>query len=91
MFVWTLEHDQAFQTIKTALSTALVLALPNFNRPFVMENDASGTGIGDILTQDGHPLAFVNRALGAKNLGLSTYEKECLAIILAVDEWRPYL
>lgn len=56
-----------------------------------MENDASGTGIGDILTQDGHPLAFVNRALGAKNLGLSTYEKECLAIILAVDEWRPYL
>jgi hypothetical protein len=44
-----------------------------------------------VLTQDGHPLAFVSRALGVKNQGLSTYEKEYLAIILAVDQWRPYL
>lgn len=41
--------------------------------------------------QGGHPIAFLSKALGLKNQGLSTYEKECLAILLVVDRWRPYL
>jgi hypothetical protein len=91
LFIWTSEHNQAFQALKSALSSVPVLALPNFTIPFALETDASGTGIGAVLTQEGHPLAFVSRALGVKNQGLSTYEKEYLAIILAVDQWRPYL
>jgi len=41
--------------------------------------------------QDGHPLAFLSKALGSKSRGLSTYEKEFMAILLAVQLWRPYL
>jgi hypothetical protein len=41
--------------------------------------------------QDEHPIAFVSKALSSKTLGLSTYEKEYLAILLAVEQWRPYL
>lgn len=41
--------------------------------------------------QDGHPIAYISRALGPKNQALSTYEKECLAILLAIDQWRSYL
>jgi hypothetical protein len=45
LFVWTREHDHTFQSLKLALSTTAVLALPNFARPFALETDASGTGI----------------------------------------------
>jgi hypothetical protein len=67
------------------------LALPNFSQPFVIETEASGVGIGAVLMQAGHPLAFLSRALGPRSQGLSAYEKEYMAIIMAVDHWRSYL
>jgi len=67
------------------------LALSNFNQPFVIETDASGVGIGVVLMQAGHPLAFLSKALGPRSQGLSTNEKEYMAIIMAVDHWRSYL
>jgi hypothetical protein len=91
MFVWTAVHDEAFQALKHSLSTAPVLALPNFQKPFSIKTDASGVGIGVVLQQEGHPLAFVSKALGVANMGLSTYEKEYLAILLAVNHWRANL
>jgi transposase InsO family protein/ribosomal protein L21E len=91
VFVWTQVHDTAFQTLKQALTSAPVLALPNFDKPFAIETDASNKGIGAVLLQDNHPLAYVSKALGVKNQGLSTYEKEYLAILLAVEKWRQYL
>jgi hypothetical protein len=48
-------------------------------------------GVGAILMQEGHPLAFISKALGLKTNGLSTYEKEYLAILIAVDQWMSYL
>jgi hypothetical protein len=57
VFVWTLDHQQAFDALKQALLHALVLALPDFSRPFVVETDASDSGIGAVLMQDQHPLA----------------------------------
>lgn len=90
MFTWTQDHDIAFDTLKTALSTTPMLSLPDFQKTFVVETDASDKGIGVVLHQDGHPISYISRALGPKNQMLSTYEKECLAILLAVEYWRPY-
>lgn len=91
IFVWTPVEEEAFQTLKLALISAPVLALPDFNKVFVLETDASDKGIGAVLMQDGHPLAYVSKALGPKTSTLSVYEKEYLAILLAVEHWRPYL
>jgi len=91
LFVWTTAHDEAFQSLKSALCQAPVLALPDFAKPFAIETYASDLGVGAVLLQQGHPLAFVSKALGPKTRGLSTYEKEYLAILIAVEQWRHYL
>jgi transposase InsO family protein len=91
LFVWTQDHDLAFTALKQALTSAPVLALPDFAKQFCIETDASKCGVGAVLLQEGHPLAFISKPLGVKTQGLSTYEKEYLAILLAVEHWRPYL
>jgi transposase InsO family protein len=91
LFIWTQVHEEAFLTLKQGLTIAPVLMLPDFSKPFAIETDASSKGIGAVLLQNSHPLAYVSKALGVKNQGLSTYEKEYLAILLAVDKWRQYL
>lgn len=90
-YVWTSNTVSSFQALKSALASALVLALPDFTKTFVIETDASNKGIGAVLFQQDHPLAFISKALGPRHQGLFTYEKECLAILLAVDKWRSYL
>jgi hypothetical protein len=91
VFQWTAQTKAAFRTLQQALVSAPVLAIPDFTKPFVIETDASDGGVGAILSQDGHPISYLSRALGPKKQGLSAYEKEFLAILLAVDHWRPYL
>lgn len=91
LFIWTLEQDIAFHTLKTALCQAPVLALPDFSKQFCIGTDASELGIGAVLMQDGHPLAYLSKALGPKSRGLSTYVKEYMAILIAVQTWRAYL
>ena len=71
--------------------SALVLALPDFSKPFQIQTDASDLGVGTVLLQDGHPLAFVSKALGPRTRGLSTYEKEYLTVLVVVEQWRAYL
>ena len=68
-----------------------MLALPDFTLPFCLETDACATGIGAVLSQQGHPIAFLSKALSDQNQKLSIYEKEFLAIMLAIAKWRPYL
>lgn len=77
--------------LKQALISAPVLALPDFSKTFVIETDACDVGIGAVLMQEGHPLAYVSKALGPRNQSPSVYEKECLAILLAIEQWRSYL
>jgi hypothetical protein len=91
LFLWTPPHQQAFETLKHALCSAPVLALPDFTLPFHIETDASGSGIGAVLQQNGHPVAFISKSLSPRNQGLTVYEKEYLAILMAVDTWRHYL
>lgn len=89
--MWTSVCEEAFQTLKYKLTYTPVLALPNFRSQFVIETDASDKGIGAVLMQQGHPIAYLSKALCPRNHGLSTYEKECLAVILAIDHWLCYL
>ena len=91
LFIWTSNHDYAFSVLKQALCAAPVLVLSDFSLPFHIETDASGLGIGAVLQQNGHPIAFISKALSPRNQGLSVYEKEYLAILLAVEQWRHYL
>lgn len=90
-FHWTEHQSNSFEALKSALTLAPVLALPDFSKPFCIETDAIGIGIGAVLMQGDHPLAFLSKALGPRSQGLSTYEKEYMAILLALDQWRAYL
>ena len=84
-FVLTPEAANAFQLLKEVVLCPLVLALPDFTKPFTLEFDASGLGLGE------RPIVFHSQALKGNKLSLSTYEKELLALVVAVKKWRPYL
>ena len=90
-FCWSDEAQQAFDTLKQAMVTTPVLALPNFQEPFEVETDASDIGIRAVLMQHGQPVAFLSKALGESHKHLAIHEKEFLALIMAVEKWRQYL
>ncbi|XP_059064617.1 uncharacterized protein LOC131856731 [Cryptomeria japonica] len=83
--------QKTFDKLKEVMSSCPVLAIPDFSLPFVVECDASGEGIGAILTQKGHPIAFESRKLNQLERGYSIYDKEMLAIMHALDKFRQYL
>ncbi|XP_042035152.1 uncharacterized protein LOC121781486 [Salvia splendens] len=90
-FVWTPAADSSFLDLKGAMTTAPVLRLPDFEKTFCVETDASNTGICAVLLQDNHPIAFFSRKLGPRHRVASTYHKELYAIVEAVQKWRQYL
>ncbi|GJY04844.1 putative mitochondrial protein [Tanacetum coccineum] len=90
-FGWNMEAQTAFEKLKSVMTQTPVLQLPDFNEVFIIETDASGIGIGAVLQQNGHPIAFLSKTLAPKHQVLSTYEKEFLAVIQALEKWRGYL
>jgi hypothetical protein len=80
-----------FSKVKKMLCTTLVLALPDFNKNFLLECDTSGKIIEVVLMQEECMLAFTNKKLCDRNLDKSTYEKEMLIILHTVDMWHAYL
>lgn len=63
----------------------------DFADKFIIETDASSMGMGAVLVQKGHPLAFPSKPLSPRQQALSAYERELLAIVFAVKQWRSYL
>ncbi|KAL7293051.1 hypothetical protein TKK_0013495 [Trichogramma kaykai] len=96
-YVWTWGEEQqiAFEQLKNALTSAPVLARPDFAKPFIIQCDASGTALGAVLVQEDekgeHPIVYLSRVLSAPERNYSTSEKECLAILWAIKKLRPYV
>ena len=65
-FLWDDEERKCFETLKQIMSSTPVLKTPDFSKPFVIECDASGFGIGAVLMQEGHPIAFESRKLNKR-------------------------
>ena len=92
---WTPEHQKMFEKIKRDLISAPVLIRPDFTKPFPLYCDASDFAIGAVLTQEvegeQHPIIFINRLLTSAERKYTTTEKECKAVLCAVERLRPYL
>lgn len=94
-FNWKNEQQLAFENLKKALTSAPILAYPDFTKPFLLTCDASNQAISAILSQgpigSDRPIAYASRTLNKAESNYSVTEKECLAIIFGTKTFRPYL
>lgn len=90
-FKWNDEAELAFVALKSIISSTPVLILPDFTKEFILETDASHSGIGVVLIQKNRPVAYFSKVLAPKHRGKSIYEKEYMALLIAIDKWRHYL
>ena len=87
---WETEEETAFLKLKTAMGTAPILQLPDFDKPFVLTTDASNAAVGAILEQDLgqglRPVAYASRKLNHAESRYSAYERELLGIVWAIAQ-----
>ena len=99
---WPEACQKAFEGLKLAITSAPVLCLPDFTKPFEVVCDASGVGIGAVLLQEGHPICFYGRKMKQAELNwkggvwenefnFTVTEQEMLAVVDALRQWRCYL
>src|SRR5215472_5278787 len=95
-WTWSLEHEEAFEQLKKKVTSAPVLIFPQDHRPYKVEADSSNYASGAVLSQQGedekwHPIAFLSKSLSPVERNYEIHDKEMLAIIRALEEWRHYL
>ena len=95
-FEWSLDCQRALDQLKQLLTTAPVMTLPDFEREFLLETDASGLGLGAVLAQkqdEGlvRPIAFASRTLLPHEKNYGSTELQALAVVWAVKHYRHYL
>ncbi|XP_061724302.1 uncharacterized protein LOC133530409 [Cydia pomonella] len=95
VWIWGSEQTQAFLELKRLLTTAPILVQADFSRPFILRTDSSNYALGAVLLQgDGNeerPIEYASRLLNAAERNYSTTEREALAVVWAVERFRPYL
>ena len=90
-FNWKENCQHSFQVLKDALTQAPVLCYPSFKKGFTLQTDASAVGIGAVLEQEGHVVAYASCSLTPPERQYSVIEQECLAVVFAVKHFRHYL
>ncbi|CAL8129503.1 unnamed protein product [Orchesella dallaii] len=95
-FTWSAAAQEAMHNLKTLVSEDVMLHHPNFNKEFVLQTDAANNGVGAVLLQTDlndmeRPIAFASKSFTKSQLNYSTVEKECYAIIFALDKFSEYL
>lgn len=84
-FGWSEQVNWAFEQLKQAMVTLPVLALPDFDIPFIIETDASGYGVDAVLTQRQRPITCFSQVLFDRARMKSLYEHELMDVVLAVQ------
>ncbi|QRW24207.1 Retrotransposable element Tf2 protein [Rhizoctonia solani] len=95
-WTWGTLEEAAFQELKSLVTQSLVLVHSNPELPYYLETDASGVAMGAILSQRGednrlHPVAYMSKSFSGAKANYDTHNKELLAIIKALEEWRIFL
>lgn len=95
-WMWSKNEQEAFNHLKQRVTTSPILIFPDDNKPFKVEADSSDYATGAVLSQQGnddkwHPVAFLSKSLSAVERNYDIHDKEMLAIIRALEEWRHYL
>ena len=88
---WTDKHDRAFNSMKKIVSKETLLAYPNFSQPFEIHTDASDFQLGAVISQNQKPIAFYSRKLNPAQTRYTTTEKELLAIVETLKEFKNIL
>ena len=88
---WGETQQLAMESLKQQLSSAPILAYPDWDQAFTLRTDASIEGLGAVLMQEGKTIAYLSRSLSAAEKKYDTRELECLAVIYACENLKPYL
>jgi hypothetical protein len=90
-FSWNDDNAAVFQALKAAVTSAPILALPDFDKPFIVECDASTHGFGAVLIQEKHPIIYFSCPIVPCHRSLTTYELELISLVHAIGHWLSYL